>query len=164
MNPFERRLRAFSIDISFATILFFVFAMIADLLGMTDPILKFYVSAATSYFGVLIVPNLISPGQTFGKRTQKIRVLSNKTDEVPPLWLLILREIVKGSLGIITWGFYLILSAVMVNARKDKRSIHDLIFGTKVVPITLYLSDKEEGYVLGRTMSANKNLEGSSHD
>jgi len=164
MHNFERRVRAFSIDLSFATILFIVIAAILSWAGIQDNATKLYLSALISYFGVLLIPNFFSRGQSFGKRTQKMRVVDNITNKVPRLWRLLLREIIKGLLLIYTFGLYLLVCGIMVNSRKDGRGIHDLIFKTKVICLTVYVSDKEEGYVLGQSESAKKNLEGSSYE
>jgi len=164
MNSFERRIRAFSIDMSFSTVLFLILVFIVNLIGIENSTVKLLLSASIAYYGVLLVPNLISRGQTFGKRNQKMRVVNIKTNEVPNLAIVLLREIVKGTLMIASYGVYLLICGIMVNSRKDGRSIHDLIFQTKVIPITRYVSDKDEGYVLGQGASAKKNLEGSSHD
>lgn len=164
MNSFERRIRAFSIDMSFSTVLFLILIFIVNLIGIENNSIKLLVSASISYFGVLIIPNLFSKGQTFGKRNQKLRVVNIRTDEVPNMVVILLREIVKGCLMIFSYGVYLLICGIMVNSRKDGRSIHDLIFQTKVIPITRYVSDKDEGYVLGQGASAKKNLEGSTHD
>lgn len=164
MNNFERRIRAFSIDLSFATILFGIIALILNWIGIADNSIKLLLAASISYFGVLLIPNFFSRGQSFGKRTQKLRVVKNANGEIPPLWLLLLREIVKGLLLIGTYGFYLIICGIMVNSRKDGRGIHDLIFKTKVICLTVYVSDKDEGFVLGQSESAKKNLEGTSYE
>ncbi|MDD3122200.1 MAG: RDD family protein [Candidatus Izemoplasmatales bacterium] len=164
MNNFERRIRSFSIDMSFATILFILLAVSFNTMGIQDNQLKLFLSATIAYFGVLIVPNFFSRGQSFGKRTQKMKVVYNDSEKVPSLIMLILREIVKGLLLLSTFGFYLVVCGIMVNSRKDGRGIHDLIFKTKVICITKYVSDKEEGYVLGQGESVKKHLEGSSYD
>lgn len=164
MQNFERRIRAFSIDMSFAIILFFAFIYIVNLLNIENNQLKLLLTASTAYFGVLIIPNFFSKGQSFGKRVQKMKVVNNITSEVPSLLLLIAREIVKAVLLIFSYGAYIVVCGIMINSRKDGRSPHDLIFKTKVICITRYVTDKEEGYVLGLGESAKKNLEGSHRD
>jgi len=164
MNPYERRIRAFSIDLSFATIVFLVLIALINYTSIESNQIKLLITSSVAYFGVLIIPNFFSKGQSFGKRVQKIKVVNVKTEDTPSMWILILREVVKGVLMISTYGLYLLVSGIMVNSRRDQRSPHDLLFHTKVKCLTLYVTDKEEGYVLGAGESARKNLEGSTYD
>lgn len=164
MHNFERRVRGFSIDISLATIIFFVFVMIINAFEWGTDQIKLFIAATIAYFGALIIPNFISRGQSFGKRNQKTMVVSVKTNKAPKLPMLILREVFKGILSIWSYGLYLIICGIMVNSRRDGRVIHDLVFGTKVICLTTYVTDKEQGYVLGQTDSAKKNLKGSGYE
>ncbi len=164
MHNFERRVRSFSIDLSLAILLLFVLIGIFRTIDFGSDYFKLILAASISYFGALIVPNFFSKGQTFGKRTQKMMVVSTKTEQPPKLIMIILRELFKGVLLIGTYGVYMLICGIMLNSRKDGRVIHDLIFKTKVICLTLYVSDKEQGYVLDQTNSARKNLEGSSYD
>lgn len=164
MHNFERRIRSFSIDLSLAILLLFVLIGIFRSIDFGTEELKLWLAAAISYFGALIVPNFFSKGQSFGKRTQKMMVVSTKTDKPQKLIMIILRELFKGVLLIATFGVYMLICGIMLNSRKDGRVIHDLVFRTKVICLTLYVTDKEQGYVLGQTNSAKKNLEGSSYD
>ncbi len=164
MHNFERRIRGFSIDISLAMVIFFLIFMIFNAFETGTDTIKLLIAATVSYFGALIVPNFFSRGQSFGKRNQKMMVVSTKTNKAPKLIVLILREIFKGALLIWTYGVYMVISGIMVNSRKDGRVIHDLVFKTKVICLTTYVSDKEQGYVLGKTETAKKGLEGSSYE
>lgn len=163
MNSFERRIRAFSIDISMATVMFILMIVIIRSFETVSDELKLTLAAGISYFGSLIIPHFFSQGQSFGKRNQKMKVVNIKTNEPPHLIILILREIVKGVLMIGTFGFYLMICGIIASSRKDGRVIHDFIFNTKVICLTLYVSDKE-GSVLTQTQSVKKHLEGSSYD
>lgn len=164
MVDFDRRIRSFSIDMSFAILLFFLLTMLVNQFNLESDQLKLILSASIAYFGVLIVPNFFSKGQSFGKRVQKMKVVYNSSSETPPLILVLFREVVKGMLLVFTFGLYLLICGIMVNSRKDGRAIHDLLFKTKVICLTRYLSDKEKGYVLGLGESVKKNLEGSHRD
>ena len=164
MHNFERRIRSFSIDISLSTILFFLLLTLINTFDIESDRVKLLIAAAIAYFGVLVVPNLFNKGQTFGKRNQKMLVVSTKTDKAPSMLIVILREIFKGVLMIGTYGVYLVICGIMVNSRKDGRVIHDLIFKTKVICLTTYVSDKEQGYVLGQTETAKKHLKGSNYE
>jgi uncharacterized RDD family membrane protein YckC len=143
-----------------------LFAILVGVLSVVDGIsddVKLTIAAAVAYFGTLVLPLFFSRGQTFGKRIQKMRVVDAKTDEPAPLLLEILRELVKGTLMIVTVGFYLIVCGIMFNARKDGRVIHDFIFRTRVVCLTRFVSDRE-GTFIDQTAAMKKRMEGSTHD
>jgi uncharacterized RDD family membrane protein YckC len=163
MNSYERRIRAFSIDLSMAAVLFFLLIALAALVENVDETLKLGITAAIAYFGTLIVPNFFSKGQSFGKRNQKLRVVDVKTGVPAPLVLVILREVVKGMFMLWTVGFYLVVCGIMASSRKDGRVIHDLIFRTRVICITQYASDRE-GTIIEQTPAMKKRMEGSTHD
>ena len=165
MHVFERRVRSFAIDMSFAILLLFVLVGILRQFDFANDQIKLTISTAIVYFGVLIVPNFFSKGQTFGKRTQKMKTVNVDTEKTPSLIMLVLRELFKGVLMIISFGLYIIICGIMATSRKDGRVIHDLVFRTKVICLTMYVNDKkEQGYVLGRTTSAKNNLKGSDYD
>lgn len=163
MNNFERRIRAFSIDLSMAAVLFMLFVIVAMQFEGGSDALKFGITASIAYFGVLLVPHLFSRGQSFGKRNQRMQIANAKTGAIPPLMVIWGREILKGILLVSTFGFYMMISGIMLSARKDGRLLHDLLFGTKVVCLTRFVSDRE-GSVLETTESMKRRLEGSSHD
>ena len=163
MNSFERRIRAFSIDISMATVMFLLLVVGIGAIDNVSSELKLTLAVSIAYFGTLIIPHFFSKGQSFGKRNQKMKIVYNSNNETPPLLLLVLREVVKGALMIVTFGFYLMICGIIASSRKDGRVIHDFIFKTKVICLTLYVSDKE-GSVITRTETAKKHLEGSSYD
>jgi uncharacterized RDD family membrane protein YckC len=143
-----------------------LFAILVGVLSVVDGIsddVKLTIAAAVAYFGTLVLPLFFSRGQTFGKRIQKMRVVDAKTDEPAPLLLEILRELVKGTLMIVTVGFYLIVCGIMFNSRKDGRVIHDFIFRTRVVCLTRFVSDRE-GTFIDQTAAMKKRMEGSTHD
>jgi uncharacterized RDD family membrane protein YckC len=144
--------------------LFFLYIAIQNVFEIESNQINLLIGATSAYFGALIVPNFISRGQSFGKRNQKTMVVDVKTDKPPKLIIVILREIFKGALSIWSYGIYMVICGIMVNSRKDGRVIHDLIFRTKVICLTTYVSDKEQGYVLGRGESVNKNLKGYGNE
>lgn len=164
MHNFERRIRSFSIDISLSTILFFLLLTLINTFEIESNQIKLIIAASIAYFGVLVVPNLFNKGQTFGKRNQKMMVVNIHTEKAPSMMIVVLREIIKGILMIGSYGVYLVVCGIMVNARKDGRVIHDLIFKTKVICLTTYVSDKEQGYVLGQTETAKKHMKGSNYE
>ena len=78
---------------------------------------------------------LIQKGQTLGKKVMNIRIVNNDDAQIPS-WTrsLLLRGIVNGALGALPFigSFYAIADALFI-FREDRRCIHDLIAGTKVV-------------------------------
>ncbi|CAM4425863.1 RDD family protein [Paenibacillus tarimensis] len=79
----------------------------------------------------LLVPILWN-GYTVGKRICGIRIA--KIDGDPPgLGTMLMRNIVAGIVYGLTIGIGIIVSAIMVGVREDKRSLHDFIAGTEVV-------------------------------
>ncbi len=111
------------------------------------------------YFGLF---QKFNNGQTLGKKIMKIKVVDNKDNNNPSLLKYLIRILplqyiyiggflpllltsllvflLKGnaylySLTIVTFGFMVIniISFLLIIFRKDKRGLHDLIAGTKVV-------------------------------
>jgi len=162
-NSYERRIRAFSIDLSMATVLLFLLIGIASVIEGVDDGLKIGVAASIAYFGTLVIPNFFSRGQSFGKRTQKIKVVDVRTGEAAPLAMVVLRELFKAALLIVTVGFYIVVCGIMASSRKDGRVIHDLLFRTRVICLTRYASDREGTYI-DQTPAMKKRMEGSTHD
>lgn len=161
---FDRRLRAYSIDTSLAILLVILIIFSIYDLNLSNNLKNGIIAAV--YLGVYIIPNLISPGQTFGKRVQKLRVIKNRgyegrEDQVPARWLLVLRELLKAAFTIFTFGFYLIIAGIASNNRRDGRSIHDFIFGTRVIPLTRYSDERTERVVVNEMIDR---LKGTSHN
>ncbi|HOE78249.1 MAG TPA: RDD family protein [Bacilli bacterium] len=162
LHNFERRLRAFSIDISLAFLLVFCWFILAYNFEEMSNQTKAFIATGIIYL-VMIVPHFIKKGQTFGKRTQKMLVVWNdSSDTVPPLWLLILRELFKMTAVFLTFGIYTFVGGIITTNRRDGRTIHDFIFRTKVICLTPTVSgsyiNKSTGYV-------NEQLKGwNSHD
>ncbi len=160
MNTFDRLLRAFSIDTSFT---FFLVLCVVPLNINAD--MKKYLVLAI-YFVVALVPYLFGTGQTFGKRIQKIKVIKNTNElvptvlEVPNRFYLVLREFVKCFFIIASFGLYILIAGIVSTNRQDGRTIHDLIFKTRVVVLTRYVSDRTE---MRKTSSAENSLKGYSH-
>ncbi|MFC0187608.1 RDD family protein [Fictibacillus aquaticus] len=70
-------------------------------------------------------------GYVVGKRIVGVRVVKTDGSNVT-IGTMLLRVIVGALVYGITLGIGFIVSAIMVGARKDKRSLHDLIAGTYV--------------------------------
>ncbi|MBB5324947.1 putative RDD family membrane protein YckC [Anoxybacillus tepidamans] len=89
--------------------------------------------AFTSIINVLyfwVVP-VIWSGYTVGKKIIGIRIVKINGEKLG-FGAMFLRSIVASLLYGITLGFALLISAIMVAAREDKRAIHDFIAGTYV--------------------------------
>jgi uncharacterized RDD family membrane protein YckC len=74
---------------------------------------------------------------------------------------LVLREFVKCIFIILSFGLYIFIAGIVSTNREDGRTIHDLIFKTRVVVLTRYVTDRTE---MRRTSSAENSLKGYSHN
>jgi len=90
---------------------------------------EYFVEVITFLY-FLLLP-LFWNGYTIGKKIIGIRIVKMNGENVG-IGNMLLREFVGRLIYIITFGIGIIVSAIMVAAREDKRSIHDLIAGTYV--------------------------------
>jgi uncharacterized RDD family membrane protein YckC len=100
-------------------------------------------------------------GFTIGKKICNVRIERIDGLDVT-IGTMLLRNLVGGLVYVITLGIAYIVSIFMVALREDKRSIHDLIAGTRVVEVVeLTLSD-EANEILSRDLnrSPESNTEG----
>lgn len=75
---------------------------------------------------------IIWRGNVIGKRIVNIRIRKLNGERLK-VFDMIMREIIgKFILSYVTFGLTIIVSALMVLLRKDKRAIHDLLSGTQV--------------------------------
>ncbi|WP_044894807.1 RDD family protein [Bacillus alveayuensis] len=89
--------------------------------------------AFTSILNVLyflIVP-VIWSGYTIGKKIVGIRIVKVNGEKLG-FGAMLLRTVVASIIYVITLGIALIVSAIMVAVREDKRAIHDFLAGTYV--------------------------------
>ncbi|WP_397376153.1 RDD family protein [Paenibacillus sp. sptzw28] len=91
-----------------------------------------YVMDILSFLYTLLTP-IFWKGYTIGKRICGIRIVKVSDGLPPGLGTMLLRNVVTGLIYAITLGIAVIVSATMVAAREDKRSLHDFIAGTEVV-------------------------------
>ncbi|EST52695.1 membrane protein [Brevibacillus panacihumi W25] len=89
-----------------------------------------YLIEVITFLYFLLLP-LFWNGYTIGKKIMGIRIVKMNGENVG-IGNMLLRELVGRLIYIITFGIGIIVSAIMVAAREDKRSIHDLIAGTYV--------------------------------
>lgn len=125
---FEKRVRGFAIDTS-AVMLFVIVSMPLGDVFKELP----YIVSGTAFIGFYFLPYLFTKGQTFGKKMQKIRVVNYDGSDVQK-WRVILRDLVKITLSIATFGIYMIISFFILSD-KSGRTIHDYIFKTKVIDL-----------------------------
>lgn len=126
---FEKRVRAFAIDTSGVALIGMI-----SIFGIS-PVNELYgqIFVLLGAFGFYIFPYFFGTGQTLGKRVQKIKVVM-KDDRKAPIWLLVLRDVVKVSLSIYSFGLYLIIATFSMNSHVS-RTIHDYIFQTKMIDL-----------------------------
>lgn len=122
---FEKRVRAFAIDTSGVTLL-----MILSIPFGMD-IAQFIIIGAVILFYFL--PYFFIKGQTFGKRIQKIKIVTLDDKDVA-IWKILLREAFKLGLSVLTFGIYLVV-AFFFMSDKTSRTIHDYIFKTKMIDL-----------------------------
>jgi len=140
---FEKRVRAFAIDTSGVTLLMILSIPFGIEIG------QFIIIGSVVLFYFL--PYFFISGQTFGKRMQKIKIVTIDDQQVP-IWRILLREIFKLGLSVATFGVYLIIAFFFMND-KTSRTIHDYIFKTKMIDLNPV---RYNNNVLGTTESLKK--------
>lgn len=125
---FEKRVRAFAIDTS-GVALFTLLSLPLFTVWQYLPHTVFGVA----FVGIYFFPHFISPGQTFGKRIQKIKIVDVSGEDAGLIQIL-LRDAFKVFISIFTIGAYLVIAFFALN-EKTSRTIHDYIFQTKVVDL-----------------------------
>ncbi|SIO44819.1 Uncharacterized membrane protein YckC, RDD family [Singulisphaera sp. GP187] len=104
--------------------------------GLTPPIGLSLTATALGFLAFLLIHGsfLKANGQTIGKKLAGIRI-ADLNGNVPDLGTLILRRYLPISIvaSIPLLGAYLPIGDVLFIFRKDRRCVHDLIAGTKVV-------------------------------
>jgi uncharacterized RDD family membrane protein YckC len=109
------------------------------IIGIPLAILSYFITgnwegdAFTSILNVLyflIVP-VIWSGYTIGKKIVGIRIVKVNGEKLG-FGAMLLRTVVASIIYVITLGIALIVSAIMVAVREDKRAIHDFLAGTYV--------------------------------
>lgn len=145
---FEKRVRAYAVELSALAIV-----VIVASLGISNQYIKLAVIVLT-YFLVSIMPLFLSKGQTFGKRTQQIKVVNLDGSEASNLKL-ILRELFKMILSLITFGIYSIIAFFTLTEKEVSRTIHDYLFKTKVIELNSKPQIKTDDF-FGKTESMKK--------
>lgn len=154
---FEKRIKAFAVDTSLSFIILILMA-----LGFSSIYpWNLYIGLIFHYL-VITVPYFFSKGkgQNFGKRVNGIMVVNAKTGEVPNVWILILREIFKETMILLTATLYAMIAGIISTGRQDGRTIHDFIFNTQVIMVK---KPEDERYINNTIGSAKENLKGTSY-
>ncbi|MFC4101682.1 RDD family protein [Paenibacillus xanthanilyticus] len=86
---------------------------------------------ALSYLYMIFLP-LLWGGRTLGKKAIGARII-RVSGQPLGIGTMLLRTVVSNILYAVTFGIVLMISAIMVGVRDDKRSVHDFIAGTQVV-------------------------------
>jgi len=123
---FNERIHAIGIDfgVVFISVLIVIFLYI-------DPTFKVVIMLVVWYM-MNILPSFFKKGITLGKLNSGTIVVDELYNEVT-LKVMHLRELFKLVLGFITLGLYFLYALYLLTKRNDKRSIHDLVFKTRVV-------------------------------
>lgn len=147
---FEKRVKAYSADISGAII-----ALIIVTFGFKDLILLKILIVSIAYASLSIFPYFISSGQSFGKRIQKIKIVKNDGSNAN-VFILILRELFKTSLSIATFGLYTVVAFFALTEKHSSRTIHDYIFRTKAIDLEKPIRKNNNDNIIGTTESLRK--------
>ena len=102
-----------------------LFAIVNDELNPDDPIASFIV-----FFYLLLTP-VFWRGYDVGKKTMGIRIVKKDGRNVH-IGNMLIRNVAGGLFYLITFGFGVLISALFVLFRKDRRAVHDLMAGTYV--------------------------------
>ena len=123
---FNERIEGFGPEFMaiFLSILFIIFMPYA---WWVEALMVFFV-----FYLFTIGAMWVTQTQSIGKRMAKTEILMADHTK-PTLIRLHLREITKWALGFLTAGIYFIVAFIIFNTRQDRRSPHDLLFGTEVV-------------------------------
>jgi len=148
---FEKRVRAYAADISGAAVATIIVAF--GFPGLEQWVKMLIVFIA--YFLTSIFPYFISKGQSFGKRIQKIKIVKIDGSDAN-LFILILRELFKTGLGIVTFGIYSIVAYFALTEKNVSRTIHDYVFKTKAIDLEKPTKHDRKDHMLGTSESLKK--------
>ena len=125
---FEKIVKSFAIDTSGVMLILLVS------IPLSDPVYLRPILIGAGFIGFYFFPYLLSIGQTFGKRVEKIKVVDLSGADAR-LWRVLLRQLVFLIFSIGTFGIYLIVAFFTLSEKRENRMPHDYIFRTKLVDI-----------------------------
>lgn len=137
---FDKRLRALAIDSSGISIVLIL------ALGFQPPAewVRGILTGAYAFFNFL--PYFLWNGQTFGKFSQRIRVVKKDGSRVE-IWRALLREILKMGFMIVTAGLYILLNSFFISDNGEKGALHDKLCGTKVIMLAPKQPEYKDDYL-----------------
>ncbi len=130
---FIKRMNAHALD--FGMTLFPIFFIIL----LTWPLENRYVirviSSLLIFYGLAILYPALNKGQTIGKKAMKLQPLSYPGDQPLSFWQIHIRELSKYVIFFLTYSLSHIISGYMMENRKDRRVLHDLLLKTYVIDL-----------------------------
>ena len=137
-----KRIRAFGIDTSGC-----FFLMMLLLLGFPDLNRNIKLGLAVMLMVLFyLFPYLFNTGQTFGKRSQRIKII--KKDGTKASILRILgRDTLKITLFFLTSGIYALISLFILDEAGKGPTLHDFIFKTKVQDIDYNINKNTSDFI-----------------
>lgn len=130
---FNDRIHAFAIDYG-SVLLVMLIAVFMQFKTENDPMIKLGIVIVAWYF-INVFPVHIKKGSSIGRKNSDIIVKRKDLTEVTTLQMYG-RQTFIFVMIVVSGGLYIPLSFFLLDSRLDKRSIHDLIFSTKVVKKT----------------------------
>lgn len=124
---FEKIIKSFAIDTSGV--------MLVVILSIAIPSPTRYILMGVAFLAFYFFPYIISNGQTFGKRIEKIKVVdaSGRDAGIFRLWA---RQLVFLALTILSLGIiYPIICFIVMSDKNGNRLPHDFLFRTKQIDL-----------------------------
>ncbi len=129
---FNSRLSAFFLDLGIVALAFLINVFMQYNYYYKIGIILFV------WLMVNIIPSIFKKGQTLGKINASIKTVDLENNNISFL-ISSLRSLFILVLGFFSAGVYFLISLYVSESRMDKRSIHDLIFKTKVVRTKVFV-------------------------
>lgn len=133
---FNDRNSAFFLDLGAVSL-----ALLINIFMQYETLYKVLVTIIV-WFIINIVPAFFYKGQTLGKNLSHIKVVDDQFHDVS-MTRYIIRSLFIFIVGFITVGIYFVVGLYIAEKRIDKKSIHDLLFKTKVVRTKVFVQLSE---------------------
>ncbi len=98
-----------------------------------------------SYYVITLLPMWFKPGVSVGKHIAKTKIV-NLDHSAPSMIKLHGRELSKWLFGFLSLGLYFIIAFLVFANRDDHRSLHDLLWRTKVIQSEAVFEDIKDDY------------------